>query len=604
MKNKSKEKALKPSFVQRLFENAQFPWVARGLFFIFSFLLLGAMYGDALIRYFWECYFLYDGEFAKSVIFQPGGLIHYLGRYLNHYFYYPWLGAAIYSLLLVAVQWLCCYLFDCRKRIAMSFLPSTLLLLYLILVSYNIYWRFEPGLIWTPLLGTLYLLSVVLFYKKMGETNGLLIAGMVVSLLLFPFLGCFSLMPMIIVVLQQKDRWKIWLPIIVFVWLVAPLVEQQFYCEYYTTILYEPLCSPFFHSIFALSVLALLSIALLAILQRVGWKEKRGFTIALSAIFCVAVVGTIVSPAIRTFRSESKMIRLTEEAEWKEVLETIKDAESITHTQNAFRVIALGQTNQLNKRLFDAPFPLSKFSGGIGVDKIVFAVPLYFYSSFNSLALQMNMEIWTSFGEFNGGLKMFALIALMNDEDELAKKYIRLMKKSAGLETVAERYERYVADKNLMLKENPHLELIKKHNVSENVEISVHTSYVNTYFAFDGFSADNVERRLLANLYVKELPNFVRELSYVGPRKYKVLPDYFQEAVVLYAILTQNKNIVKNFPIKQHIGDKVSNIIKIIQSKGPEKVDEAKEVLKKKYPNSYTYFYFFESSKTSLKDLK
>jgi hypothetical protein len=96
----------------------------------------------------------------------------------------------------------------------------------------------------------------------------------------------------------------------------------------------------------------------------------------------------------------------------------------------------------------------------------------------------------------------------------------------------------------------------------------------------------------------------VSELSYVGPRKYKVLPDYFQEAVVLYAILTQNNSVVKNFPIKQKIGDKVANIIKIIQSKGPDNVDEAKNVLKKKYPNSYTYFYFFESSKTVQKDLK
>jgi hypothetical protein len=604
MKNKSKEMGLKPSFVQRMSENAQFPWVARGIFFFFAFLLLGGMYGDALLRYFWESYFLYDGEFAKSVIFQPGGLFHYLGRYLNHYFYYPWLGAAVYSLLLVVVQWLCCYLFDCKRRIAMSFIPSTLLLLYLILVSYNIYWRFEPGLIWTPLLGMLYILSVVLLYKKIGDSNLKLVAGMVVSLLLFPSLGCFSLLPMIVVVLQQKDKWKIWLPIIVVGWLVVPLVEKQFYCEYYTTILYEPLCPPFFHTIFALSVFALLSVVLLTVLQRIGWEEKRGLTVALSVVFIVAVFGTFFIPAIRTFRSESKMIRLTDEAEWKEVLETVKDAESITHTQNAFRVIALGQTNQLNKKLFDAPFPLNKFSGGIGVDKIVFAVPLYFYSSFNSLALQMNMEIWTSFGEFNEGLKMFALMALMTDEDNLAKKYIVLMKKSAGLESIAKRYEQYLIDKSLMLKENPHLALVRKHQVSENVEVSVHTSYVNTYFAFDGFSADNVERRLLANLYAKELPNFVSELSYVGPRKYKVLPDYFQEAVVLYAILTQNNSVVKNFPIKQKIGDKVANIIKIIQSKGPDNVDEAKNVLKKKYPNSYTYFYFFESSKTVQKDLK
>lgn len=604
MKNKSKETKLQSVDRLSFMDKPYFPIVLRSMFFLFSFLMLGVVYDDTMLRYFWKSYFLYDAEFAKTMIFQPGGLLYYWGRYLNQFFSHPWLGGFIYSGLLVLVQWLVSSLFDGKKRLALSYLPSFFLLLYLTQILYGIYWRFEAGVVWTPMLGTIYVLLVMLVYRKIGTSTKTLVAGLILSLLTFPFVGCVSFIAMMVVALSVEKGKLLWVSVATLSWLLFPFVEQQFYPEHYTTVLYKPLPSPLYLTIFVLSIMLVLVLGGLSLLKNKVFSERKSVSVLLLVASVAVIVGFVNSPNSRMFRAEAKIIRLTDESKWNEVLKEVEDFGKMTHTQNAFRVIALGHLNRLDDKLFDFPLPFEKVKGSIGAEKIVFATPLYFHSSFFSLALQMNMEIWTSFGEFNEGLKTFALIALMTGEDALAEKYIRVMKKSAGMEALAEKYDSYLKDKNLMMEENPYLRTIQKHMYGENVEVSVHTSYVALYFAYNDFSKENVERRLLANLYAKNLAGFLKELGYVAPLRYKVLPDYFQEAVAIYAILAKDNSLLRKIPVTQKIGKRVSNIIKEIQSYGEEGKQEAQISLRKKYPNSYAYFYFFDKTKLNMRDLK
>ena len=71
------------------FASEAFPWVARGVFFLVVFVILGFVYSDVLNLFFWRNYFLYDENFAIETIRQAGGLVLYLGRFLNQIFQYP-----------------------------------------------------------------------------------------------------------------------------------------------------------------------------------------------------------------------------------------------------------------------------------------------------------------------------------------------------------------------------------------------------------------------------------------------------------------------------------------------------------------------------------
>ena len=76
--------------------------------------------------------FLFDSTYVWDIIEHPGGVADLLGRFCTQFFLYAWAGAAIIALLLSAVQFLVLQLIGSNKLYGLSFIPSSLLWLYLL----------------------------------------------------------------------------------------------------------------------------------------------------------------------------------------------------------------------------------------------------------------------------------------------------------------------------------------------------------------------------------------------------------------------------------------------------------------------------------------
>ena len=174
------------------------------------------------------------------------------------------------------------------------------------------------------------------------------------------------------------------------------------------------------------------------------------------------------------------LLCLTEKHEWKKVLGKVKGLDQLTHVQSSFRIIALANTGRLSFQLFNLPLPYKKHPEDDGSELFVATAYVQLYASMFSVASQMNMEQWTMFGPSNAGLKMFVLLSILTDNDRLARRYIGVMKKSAGLADEAEKCENWVNDKVSFFQQHPEFMFLKNNQFVENLDVNAksHLAYL------------------------------------------------------------------------------------------------------------------------------
>ncbi len=573
--------------------NPKFPWVLRCAFFLFSFILLGVVYSDALYQYFWQSYFLYDASYAWQAIDRPGGLMLYIGRFLNQLFVHPAIAAALISALLTLLQWWVGKLFGEKKMPVLTYIPSLLILLFLMQVKYEIYWRFNIGCLWSPIIGMFYALAYYALYRKIGTGTAAMVGGLAISTLLFPIIGFYAYLPMLMVS-TTKEEWKIWLPATVALWIVAALLEGRFLMgAFFRQTVFAPIVDPYFTEIFIYEIIAALALILFPILSKKEFKRRgKASMLILLTMFAIPIYIS-AKESNRIFRSEMKMARLADEQDWKGILEDAEKFKNITHTQNAFRVIALANTNQLSQKLFDYPLPYYDRNDERTIDMIISSTALYFHGSMFSAGLQMNMEKWTTFGETYEGLRYFPLFALINDEDKLAERYIEVMSKTGVMSNEAENLAECVGNPKKFEEKYPLYSVLKSREIHENITAHIGQSFALQYLNFSNIPMNIVERRLLADLYLKKLNYFVNDFCAIARNTTGRLPIYFQEAIVLWTMEHKSAELVKRFQVERPVAQRVQEIVRNAQKYGVEKRDQAAADLYPKYKNSYAYYYMF-----------
>ena len=98
--------------------------------------------------------FLPSWTFLKECMMVPGGGLIWGGTFLTQFFYYPWLGGAVFIALLLVLQYLVGKAFRIPDRyFTLSFVPSALLLLALVQLGYVVYILKSPGYAFSNLLG-------------------------------------------------------------------------------------------------------------------------------------------------------------------------------------------------------------------------------------------------------------------------------------------------------------------------------------------------------------------------------------------------------------------------------------------------------------------
>ena len=594
--------------IDNLLKDNVLSWLARIIFFVFSFLLIGVLYEDALHYFFWNSYFLYDGEFAQKLIFRGGGLLVYIGRFLSRSFNTPWLGAIVFSLLLTILQYLIEKLTKRSGWWGISFLPSSLILIAFLLVRYLTRYGekivFDVAWFWTPIVGSILVCAWTLLYRqiKTKEVYKWAVCTLL-SVLTYPFIGVFSPVAMILIMmLAEEKKWLYGVSIVVLFPILTALTAY-FYDEYWVYVAFAPLPIPM-NDYSWVFFSALLSIILVVLASRIIVKETaRLKKIIVSATLfilpIIAVAGVAALPYNVRFRSDMHLYQLAKEKKWQEILDVVDMKDHLTHYENAFRVVALSNTDKLLDKMFDFVPPLMSQD-----DKAypIFSPFLYFYGSLFSSAVQLNMEDWVVYGESYERLKRFALLALLNNEGDLAHHYIEVMKKTKCLDDDVQELEKYLFNRKSMYDDNPLYVEMKKHEFAEIVDLNGMTLFYKNFLSYGDVNYDNVERRFLADIYIKDLDFFLKDLNtmlrfYDG----KQLPIYFQQAVAVKIMLTGDFELQKRFAVSKEVGEVVEAIARKATEKKytNEEYDEVAWQIATQYPNNYATYYFFDNQEFS-----
>jgi hypothetical protein len=161
------------------------------------------------------------------------------------------------------------------------------------------------------------------------------------------------------------------------------------------------------------------------------------------------------------------------------------------------------------------------------------------------------------------------------------------------MDSYSEKYERYIEKTDLLYKENEVYEKIKYHSFTQNCYLNSQDFFLFLYSQFDQIPLKNMERRLLVDLYAKNLDVFIRDLMAWSPSHYKKLPKYFQEAISIVAIQKKDGKYLKMFNVEEKIFNDVYALYSDVWKNKGKDIKVLSRELYPKYSNMYSYYYFF-----------
>lgn len=572
-------------------------WVLRGLFFVFAFVFLGVYNGDVLYKLHTYSFFLRNDVFAGETINQAGGLLVYVSQYLMQLFRYPLLGALFLSLVLSLVEVLVTKCFNVPERLRfLAFVPSCLIMLSLMSIGYALYDNFDSSFLVSSAVGTLIALAVYWLYRRLAEVKFSEYAAIVLCAALFFGFGFYALVAMLLVAADvfrsSKDGRFVAAGLGVILFFLLPYITGTYvYNERYLMAMFSPLPDLYFAPVFYPMAGALVLLAIFGVvnLSKYDGSQPKQLHVNLCAFAALVLCTFYFSFRDECFRTEVKMQRQLEDFRWDDMLKAANEVERPTRGVLAYRAIALANKSSLVSELFNYNYNPKEIESPYDMlNNTVYYPDVYFFASYPNVSLLWSMEFWVTTGRNYKLLKQMALCAMVQDEGELALRYLNLLKQTCYNDW-AEEMEPCVKDRQLFFSKYPAFKKVVDHLPMDRVQIS-QFPLPQMYDKFSNLDATNIERRLLARLYEKKLNVFVSEMQ-IGAKLYgSNIPPYMQEALCIVA-MNGNPTLLKNFTVYRPIALRVNEFFSAI--KRYRSKEEAAAGLKKQYGDMYCYYFAF-----------
>ena len=400
----------------------------------------------------------------------PGGLLAWTGAYLTQFFYYPAVGLSMLIGLWLVTFWLAkC---SCRVPDEWSFLlfvPLAALLCSDIQLGYWVYILKDVDYVFYHPLGLFAaLLLSVPFWKSLPFSErarrwvALAWIPLLAALFYYP-LGIYALLAAVIVAARLIDGKNFLAPVVVLLtlWLV-PLLETS------GTTMMRP-DQPWMYGFRKFELDALRDVSLeipfyIVLAMPVFFPFLRRITLmkllysqSLMAVMAVAMFFCLSGRDFDdyNFHAELRMQRAVEECRWNDVLrEAAKVKGPVTREMIMFRDIALISRGELCSKRYiynnESIQPVT-VSDSIHIRIADQAGDLIYYNFGETVfAIRRSMERCMHYGYSYYTMRMLALCALVNGENDNARKYLRLLSQTTFQKKWADEMQRFADDAKLL----------------------------------------------------------------------------------------------------------------------------------------------------------
>lgn len=330
----------------------------------------------------------------------------------------------------------------------------------------------------------------------------------------------------------------------------------------------------------------------------------KGVLVVFAALWvgCAAVALTYAQNDRLTCAMERKIF----DEDWDAMIELAKSAHRPSRTVAGYYALALNQNGQMASELFNIHYQypnahLTRAGGGFdgGIDYIV--VDCNLFSGLTRSAYHEAMEQNVLEGPSVHRLERMVQCAVIDNEKELADKYLAILKRVPFEGDFVEKYSAMLADSSLVV-QNPLLaSVIELQPVHDNFEQNYkEPMFLGYNLALqEAKTVRGLNNSLYACLYTKDMKAFGQRILTMIENGMR-LPKIYEEAIVVQNI--KNLGVLKQIKLSPYVLKEMREFMgecftKQDLASGKDKTEMQKEKGRKykKYLGTYEYYYYFQN---------
>lgn len=571
-----------------------------------------------------QSFFSSDTTFLDECMKRPGGLIAWAASFMSQFFYYPGLGAAMMIAIWILSMWISKFAFKVNAAwMAVLAVPAVCLLVSMIDNGYWIYYMKQTGFWYYATIGYFCSMVIVLLYsftRKIADSALLTL----IAAFTYPFLGWYTLLALVYSALMIATRKsnktmtariiKTAMPLAAAI--ATPLLLHPFYPSLRDDQIWTSGLT-FFQNSTLTSLHPQLPLLLLAAVPltfsflpkhnrvtRGGSWLTWGITIVMLGLSVLWVNSSDFQNY--NYHAEMRMYRAADEGDWDKVLYEMGDIPGdATREMVLLKNIALFNKGELGDKMFrynnmgEAP--------GNGFDTLHIHLVenagelLYYYHGKTNFAIRWGIENSVEYGFNFTRLKTMARSALINNEMDLAKKYLKILSTST--------FHREWAERLMPITDNPKL-LSNYHEFDKVKELwsnmgsildgdnGLCEMYLLNYFShtLNKDSKPLAELTLIYAMVQKDIQLFwPRFFVYAQQHEGEKMPKHYQEAAFLYGNLEPGTVNINNMPFDKEVKERYAGFQQMSQSLLASGLDNKQvgDAMKSAYGDTFYWFYFF-----------
>ncbi len=562
--------------------------------------------------------FMNTSLFFRQQMVVPAGILTYVGTWLTQLFYYPWLGVTVLCGWWLLLLWLLKRTFAVPARwTALLLIPVALLLLTNVDQGYWIYMLKLRGHFFLTTIATVSVAALLWGFRSMPDKYWLRAVWLVLTAVVgYPLLGIYGLAAILLMGiwswrLMPRGRAAIHTLIAVLLAIAVPLFCYRYvYHEtnlaniYYAglPVFFITEEYPWYYTPYYLLALFMLVMVCLptANSQQPKANSPKWLPWAVQAVALAVVAWGVVHFWYKdeNFHHEVKMMHLIDQTDWEGVLqEAARQDDEPTRAIVLMRNLALARLGRQGDLMYEYRNGSKAYDAPFGMRQMLVNGTLVYYqygllNSCSRLCTEMGVE----FGWRAEHIKLLARCAVLNNEKEVARKYINILKKTMFFDGWAEKTEQLLNNPKLIAQDRE-MEPIT-HMLHYTDELNSDNGYVERYLmrqlANHSYSKDPIfqEQSLLASLWLRDPKLFwfhFNVYTYLHPNG--PIPVAYQEAAYLYGKLEERPDLDK-MPFSPGVKDSFEKFFQVFgQYEGVDAEDVRKQT-GLPYSNTFYYNYY------------
>lgn len=587
-----------------------------------------------------------DDSFYQMFSIYPGGWLAWTASYMTEFFFHPAVGVWMLMGCWALIMGMLALLFKLRGwKVLLTAIVPLMLLACLTQTGYWLYYQKVHGQLWLPTLGVGFSVLAALVVSQLVERAQklsavkpwMMAAVKAVAMLAFAWwgyklMGAWSYLGLALMAVTAKVNcqkvvvgYVAWAALACALVGIVPKLAYQWVFEQTNPSEVYVAGMPCFHygisdisvyrTAYYMLALSFVPMALVEWLPQSLMQKKAGKW--LGALLIVALLGGSCKFVAarwyhdKNFHAEIAMSNAMNRQDWEGTLNTMRECASDTISPTRAMVLmknlALFRLGRAGDEMFNYPEgsrlqnaeESKQYNWAIRLSMVAGKRLYYNYGKLN-YCYRWCMEDAVEFGWHVEELKMMALCCMLKGEDQAARKYFDLLKKTRYHKEWVEHYETFLGQPEKM-KEDPELKPIcylKEYGNRLDGDNTLIELYLLRTFS-NGNGADPIyqEMTLLSAMLMKDIdlfwPRFMLYASMHSKEEGFHMPRHYQEAAYLYGHL-ENKVDISTMPFDQSVKDSYEQFMAFNSRPDIAPLSEGEKAVrfKPQFGNTFYYFYF------------